>query len=114
MNIRLLLLWAGVLAGVMSGANAHAGTGTGTVTIVTIRDSDGLAYVYLSSPPTGRPACAAASAYWMIPNESTETGKKMYALLLAAKLSGQTVSITGKNTCVRWPDGEDIQLVTLQ
>src|SRR5882672_3886970 len=87
---------------------AHAGTVTGTVTQIFLRDSDGLMYVALSGTPSGRPACASATNYWMVPNETTDSGKRLYAALLAAKMSGRTIVIVGKNTCTRWLDGEDI------
>jgi hypothetical protein len=108
MKLRFVLMTAMVVA-----ANAHAGQGTGTVSRLIVRDSDGLVYVTLSTPPTGRPSCAAASTYWMIPNENSETGKKLYALLLSAQLAGRVVQIVGTNTCVRWGDGEDILYVIL-
>src|SRR5688572_12712122 len=111
MNMRSLMFCS--LAAVMTFATAHAGQATGVVANVIVRDSDGLTYVTLSTAPTGRPACAANTAYWMIPNESSETGKKMYALLLSAQLAGRPVEIVGKNTCVRWGDGEDILYVNL-
>jgi hypothetical protein len=56
------------------------------------------------------PACA-YQPYWIIPNETTESGKRLFATLLAALVSGHKVTIQGKNTCSRWPDGEDIDTV---
>lgn len=91
---------------------AWAGSQSGLVSYLYVRDSDGLIYVYLTGTPSGRPACAASTAYWMVPNENSETGKKLFALLLAAKLAGQQVQIVGKNSCARWGDGEDIDYVT--
>jgi hypothetical protein len=67
--------------------------------------------VTLAGTPTGRPPCAAGTWYFMISNESSETGKKLYALLLGARFAGATVQIIGKNTCTRWGDGEDILYV---
>ena len=87
---------------------ALAGSQTGYISALYIRDTDGLVYVHLAGSPTGRPPCAANSTYWMVPNENSETGKKLFALLLAAKLANQQVQIVGKNTCARWGDGEDI------
>lgn len=95
-------------------AAASAGEAVGIVTKLLVRDSDGLIYVHLGTAPASRAACAANTSYWMIPNENSETGKKLYALLLGAKLAEQTVHIVGKNTCVRWGDGEDINYVNLQ
>jgi hypothetical protein len=102
-----------IVAATLAAANACAGEGIGTVSTLIVRDTDGLVYVVLSSPPTGRPSCASATPYWMIPNENSETGKKLYALLLSAQLAGQVVQIVGKNVCTRWVDGEDIQYVQL-
>lgn len=93
-------------------STASAGEVLGVVTTLLVRDSDGLVYVHLSGTPTGRPACAANTSYWMIPNENSEAGKKLYALLLGAKLAQQQVRIVGKTTCVRWGDGEDIDYVS--
>lgn len=96
------------------GGNAHAaGQVQGTVKYLIQRASDGLAYVVINGTPTGtRPACATGS-YWMIANESSEAGKKQFAMLLAAYASKSVVQITGMNTCTRWPDGEDIETILL-
>ncbi len=102
------------LVSLIATAGAQAGEGTGTVDTLVVRDTDGLTYVQLSTPPTNRPSCAAGTTYWMIPSENSEAGKKLYALLLAAHVSGKTVIIAGKNTCARWGDGEDIQYVLMQ
>jgi hypothetical protein len=91
---------------------AMAGNAMGLVSDLTVRDSDGLIYVRMSTAPSGRPTCAAGTTYFMVRNENSETGKKLYALLLAAKLTGQTVTIVGANTCNRWGDGEDIDYAT--
>jgi hypothetical protein len=93
---------------------AAAGTQTGTITNLIVRDSDGLVWVYLTGSPSGRPACAASTLYWMIPNETSDTGKRMFAALLAAQIAGRVVIIHGKNTCARWGDGEDINQVQTQ
>ncbi len=90
---------------------AIAGTQEGTIQSLYVRDSDGLIFLALEGAPTGRPACAIGTAYWMIANETTETGKRLFATLLAAQLSGRQVHIDGKNTCTRWGDGEDIETV---
>lgn len=93
---------------------AEAGTATGTVVNLIIRDTDGLVYVYLSAAPTGRPPCAASTSYFMVAAENTDSGKRLYALLLSAKVTGQTVQVNGANTCTRWADGEDIASVIFQ
>ncbi len=86
---------------------SNAGTVTGTIDRLYVRDSDGLTYVIINAVATGQPACA-TNAYWMIKDETSESGKKQFSMLLAAKLAGATVQIHGANTCTRWADGEDI------
>ena len=91
---------------------AFGGTQTGKIKSVYVRNSDGLIWFDLNPngfpPASGRPACAAGTAYWIVPNENTDTGRRLYAMLLSAFASGHTVQITGSDTCGRWPDGEDV------
>jgi len=94
--------------------SAQAGEGAGTVANLIVRDSDGLVYVQLATPPTSRASCAATTTYWMIQNENSDSGKRLYAVLLAAHVAGRNVIIQGKNTCARWGDGEDILYVLMQ
>lgn len=108
MLLKRVLVVAALCAGLSMHAAAHSGEVTGTVGSLFVRDSDRLTYVHVAGTATNRPACAASTTYWMIPNENSEAGKKLYAMLLAAKLAGSRVSIVGKNTCARWGDGEDI------
>jgi hypothetical protein len=89
----------------------NAGSVTGTVSEVIARASDGLTYVYMNGTSSGRPACAANTSYWMIMSESSDVGKKQYAMLLAAKAGGIQLTIQGNNTCSRWADGEDISYI---
>ena len=89
---------------------AMAGSQVGYITFVEVRDTDGLVYFGLSGTPTGKPACAVFPA-WTVPNEGSDTGKKLFAMLMGARLAGQQVSVSGKNTCVRWGDQEDVASV---
>ncbi len=93
-------------------SSAMAGSQAGYITFLEVRDTDGLIYFVLSGNPTGKPACAVFPA-WSLPNESSETGKKLFALLMAARAAGQQVSVNGKNTCVRWGDQEDVASIRL-
>lgn len=86
---------------------ALAGTQTGHIVHLHVRASDGLVYVILDGPVSGRPACATIN-YWMIKNETSSTGKQQLAQLLSARVSGQEITIVGTNSCTRWSDGEDI------
>ncbi|MEC5159361.1 MULTISPECIES: hypothetical protein [unclassified Janthinobacterium] len=92
-------------------SSALAGTQMGTITQLLIR-TDGLVFFYLTGVASGRPACATVT-YWMIKAEDSAVGKRMVAALLASKLSGQTISVSGNGTCSRWPDGEDVDLISL-
>lgn len=91
---------------------ASAGQITGVVSWIMERASDGLTYVSVSGTPSGQPSCA-THGYWMIADENSEAGKKQYAMLLEAKATGATITIYGTNTCMRWPDGEDIDAIQL-
>ena len=91
---------------------AIAGTQTGFVDTVYVRDSDGVIVVGITGNASGHPVCA-QQTYWVIPNETTDSGKRLFSMLLAAQLSFRLVNIVGKNTCSRWPDGEDIDAIGL-
>lgn len=85
---------------------SQAGDQAGTIKYLRVRASDGLIYFALNGAKNSAPSCA-TSGEWMIRDESSNTGKQQYAMLLAAQLAGKTVAVTGLNTCVRWGDGED-------
>lgn len=92
--------------------SAAAGEQTGHITSLITRSSDNLIYFYLSGTASGRPACA-TYRYWMIKDEASDTGKRQFAMLMAAYLSGRQVAVTGAGTCTRWGDGEDVNDVQL-
>src|SRR5262245_33366234 len=100
MKVRLAVMLASLCT--VAATSAIAGTQQGVVQDVYVRDSDGVVLVDISGTATLHPACALRS-YWIVPNESSESGKRLYAMLLAAQLSGRTVKIKGKDTCTRWP-----------
>jgi hypothetical protein len=110
MKARLALLLGGCCA--VAASAAIAGTQTGQVKVIYARDSDGIIVVNLDGTAADHPGCA-QQPYWVVPNEKTDSGKRILALLLAAQLSGRYVTIRGKDTCTRWPDGEDIDSVTM-
>jgi hypothetical protein len=107
----LALMLAGLCTVAVS--PAIAGSQKGTVVNLTVRNSDGLIFVQLSGTPSDRPQCALQQTYWMIANETSDAGKRTYALLLSAQASGRIVQIYGSNTCNRWLDGEDIELASM-
>lgn len=94
--------------------DAFAGTQVGKVDRLLVRNSDGLVYFYLTGTASNRAApCATNTTYWMLRNESSETGKRQFSMLLAAQASGREVSVTGSGTCARWGDGEDVETIDL-
>ncbi|MDM3871230.1 hypothetical protein QSV34_07660 [Porticoccus sp. W117] len=96
-------------------SNNYAGQATGKIKDILIRDSDGLVYIILKNDAqvSDKPACA-TNSYWMIKDENSETGKRQLSALLAAQLAGKEITIVGYNTCTRWGDGEDINLVRIR
>jgi hypothetical protein len=90
-----------------------ASDATGKIHYVIIRDSDGLIYLEVTGPRSAKPDCAQNHNYFMIKDENSATGKRLYAMLLAAQLTGKTVTVSGTGACTRWPDGEDIGVVRL-
>lgn len=66
----------------LESASAVAGTVSGPI-------SDGLVYVSVSGSVSDRPSCAATTTYFIVPNENSEVGKKLYAALLGARLANQ-------------------------
>jgi hypothetical protein len=102
-----------ILTSLIAAAPVMAGTDTAFIKAIHVRDSDGLIWVDLIStywPPINHPQCA-SQPYWIIRDESSEEGRKLFATLLAAHVAGRKVTIIGKNTCSRQPDGEDIESV---
>lgn len=92
---------------------SFAGSQTGTIDTMQVRASDGLVYFTMKgAAKTGSPACQ-GNQYWMIKDENSATGKRQYALLMAAQLAGKTITVIGFNTCIRWSDGEDVDRITL-
>ncbi|MGF6115887.1 hypothetical protein ABIE30_002960 [Janthinobacterium lividum] len=91
---------------------AFAGTQSGTVTGLAARNTDGLLYFYLSGAATGKPGCATAT-YWVIKDENSNAGKRLLAILLSAKMTGQAINVVGTGNCTRWVDGEDVETITI-
>jgi hypothetical protein len=91
-----------------------AGQQTGMADTLYARASDGLHLVILKNgtEKTNSPSCATKD-YWLIKDENSVAGKSQFSQLLAAKMAGKTVRIFGLNTCDRWGDGEDINVVII-
>lgn len=93
---------------------AFAGTQAGTVNILIIRSNDGLIYFFLNGVAAiNKPACA-TQPYWMIRDENSNAGKQQLAILLSVKVTGKPITVYGRNTCLRWGDGEDVDAIMFQ
>jgi hypothetical protein len=107
---KVVRLFAFLLCFIAALPASAVGSQTGVVTTILNRNSDGLLYFYMSGSVTGRPACATIS-YWIIKDENSNSGKKLFALLLLARQSGQEITVKGAGTCTRWGDGEDVDAI---
>ena len=89
---------------------ALAGVQTGTVSWLTVRHVDGLIYFVLDGDTkTGTEPCPGST--WVIADENSETGKKQYAMLLAAHVSGKQIRVHGANNCNRSQSGESVDWI---
>jgi len=111
MKAFLALMLAGLCT--LAVSPAIAGSQKGNVVSLKVRSSDGLIWVELSGTASDRPQCALQQTYWMVPDEKSDAGKRIYAMLLSAQASGRLVQIFGRNTCNRWLDGEDIEIASM-
>jgi hypothetical protein len=103
---KLLLL---VLAAVFV-SNVNAGSQTGKIDWFRVRQSDNLHYLMLEGTKAGSPACAIQS-YWIIKDENSVAGKSQVSMIISAYMAGKAITIEGANTCTRWSDGEDINVI---
>lgn len=94
-------------------ANAYAGSQTGQVKWFRVRQSDNLHYLELEGIKAGGPACA-TYPYWIIKDENSVAGKSQVSMIIAAYMAGKAITIEGADTCTRWGDGEDIDIVMFE
>jgi hypothetical protein len=113
MNRLLSAALLGLLLALSTSA-AQASEAGGRITYLLVRDADGVIYFEVDGPRSAKPACATNHNYFMIRDENSATGKRTYALLLSAFLSGRAVDVGGAGVCTRWPDGEDVSYVRLR
>ncbi|OCH49257.1 hypothetical protein [Vibrio cyclitrophicus] len=96
-------------------STVNAGSQTGKISTLYARASDNLHLVSLTggTAKIDSPACATRD-YWLIRDENSVAGKSQFSQLLAAKMAGKTVTISGLNSCIRWGDGEDINTIIIK
>ncbi|MBT9494369.1 MAG: hypothetical protein IV107_18940 [Paucibacter sp.] len=90
----------------------QAGNQTGRIYSLNFRSSDGLVYFVMDGASIEKPSCAKAS-YWIVKDENSPTGKRIIAMLLAAKLANAAIVVKGSNLCDRWADGESVEEIVI-
>lgn len=87
-----------------------------TIVKMHVRRSIGeVVFLQLSVAPTGSPSCATAAWTWHFSfPTSTEAGKKLLAMLLAAQAQGAPVTIDGTGTCSDYAGVESLDGVVLE
>lgn len=109
MNIRSMLLTGLTACGIFSSLPAFAGgLVSGNIVNVYVRQNDGLVFFALDGAISGRAACAVSNNLWVLPMENSETSRRQYAALLAARASNLPVAVQGSGTCTRWVNSEDV------
>lgn len=71
-------------------------------------------FIRVSPAPSGQPSCE-TSGYWnYVLNFSNSLATQQYAALLAAEMSGKTVSITGTGACADYRSVESLRGLNVQ
>jgi hypothetical protein len=117
MKVRLAVttLLASLCAAAVTPATASGQTGF--VKTLYVRDSDGLIFVDLFGwvdYGDYSPACPRAHSHWIVPDETTDSGQRLFATLLEALVTGHKIRIQGRHTCNRTSEGEDIESVEVR
>ncbi|MDY6993106.1 MAG: hypothetical protein SVR94_10955 [Pseudomonadota bacterium] len=96
--------------------SSFAGSQTGKLKWLDIRAADGLIYFTLmGEAAVNRPPCAKHSySYWVIKDEQSLTGQQQLQLLNLALMHDKVISVSGFDTCSRWADGEDVNVIRIK
>lgn len=81
-----------------------AGDSNGKVTHLMVHEGD--VVMFAVGPHANKPSCSTVGDHWAL-SLSSEKGKAMYAMLLAAAAQGHSVGIKGDSTCSAWRDREN-------
>lgn len=96
-------------------APAIAGSQTGYIKSLYVRDSDGLIFVDVFGWRDFEIYDGQCRrSHWIVPNETTDSGKRLFATLLEALITGHKIRIQGNYTCTRSSEGEDIVSVEVR
>lgn len=108
-NLRSLMCAGLVACGMLSAGQALAGgVVTGNIIQIYVRQNDGLVFFALDGVISGRASCAVSNNLWILPMENSDTSKRQYAALLAARAANMPVGVQGSGSCTRWSNSEDV------
>lgn len=105
--MKKLVLSMGAVALVISANSAMAGSATGTVTAAGVYLNNLVAITVTGA--SGQPSCAPTGRFGFNMNDTAAKG--MYATIVAAQRSGDTVYVVGTGGCTKWPNREDVLYV---
>jgi hypothetical protein len=86
-----------------------AGDTTGKINLLYIHAYNDTVLFTMNSAETKFAPCAVTGRYAI--STSSQQGRNILSTILAAKLSGLSISVSGKNTCATHGDAEDINAI---
>jgi hypothetical protein len=93
-------------------ATASAGSVTGaTIRQVQIQTNYNMVFIAISTAKTGNPSCSANGQFGFVLPLTTALDNQMLAVLLSARATGATVTLTGTGVCDTYPSVETLQVV---
>lgn len=91
---------------------AYCGDTTGTITeLLMLNDVPDRLFIRVTGSNNSLPSCSVQNNRYVL-DTSTNTGKQLYAALLAAKYASATITIHGFGTCNLWGNSEDLRGLT--
>jgi hypothetical protein len=88
--------------------SAYCGNSVGDVTeVLVLAAYANLVFVKVSGSNASLPACSIASNRYVL-DTSTNTGKQIFAMVLAAKHAGAAITLVGAGTCTQVFNSEDL------
>ena len=111
----LFLIYAFVLImamGFSKEASAY-GTQTGTVTSIYVNESLGsLAYITMTGTKSSGPSCSSGSTWAYVLSLTNGDAPQLFSMLLTARTTGATITLTGDGACDLVSDVETLWVVS--
>ena len=96
---------------IFSCSSTFAGDTTGKVNLVYVHGYNDFILFSLTSTQPNFSSCAVSGRYAI--STSTQQGKNILSVVLAAKAAGLSITVSRKNTCTTHGDAEDINAVVV-